>query len=112
MILLSAFTRYVPCNEEYFAFLDILICGEVEVIDRVAALVAREGGSKIIIALLGVPELLDRHPLVLDLEHDEPVVPLRFQLQKLQLTLVVHRHSRCSIRLPQKVAISETRNWK
>ena len=68
---------YVPGDEEDLALLAILVRGEVEVEDGVAALVGGEGGGEVFVTFLRAAELFHHHLLALDPEDDEAVVSLR-----------------------------------
>ncbi|CAA6668856.1 unnamed protein product [Spirodela intermedia] len=104
----------VPGDEEDLALVAVLVGDEVEVVDGVAALFGGEGGAEVVVGLLREADPLYRHLLdpLLDLEHYEPVVPLRLQLQELELALVVHRHPRRRVRLrrPQEKRDRTTRS--
>ncbi|CAA7405762.1 unnamed protein product [Spirodela intermedia] len=104
----------VPGDEEDLALVAVLVGDEVEVVDGVTALFGGEGGAEVVIGLLREADPLYRHLLdpLLDLEHYEPVVPLRLQLQELELALVVHRHPRRRVRLrrPQEKRDRTTRS--
>lgn len=99
--------NYLPRNEEDFALLTVLVRGEVEIIDRVPALVGRQARGEVVVGFVWAPELLHRHllNLLIDLEHDESVVPLRFQLQELELAIIVHGHPRSRIGLHNIIVI-------
>lgn len=68
----------LPCNEENLALLAILISGEIKIINRITTLIGRETGSEIVVALIRSAKLVDDNLLLLDLEEDETVGPLRF----------------------------------
>lgn len=91
--------KFLPCDEKNLAFLTVLVGGEIEIVDGIAALICRERGGEIIVTFFGTPKLLHHHSLALNLEDYEPEVSLGFQFQELQLTVIMHSHSRCSIRL-------------
>lgn len=91
----------LPSYEEDLAFLAVLIRYEIEVENAVATLVRRQGGGEIVISLFGASNLFHHYLLALDLEDDEPMVPLSFQFQESQLTIIVHSHSRCRVCLEQ-----------
>ncbi|RWR81641.1 hypothetical protein CKAN_01033200 [Cinnamomum micranthum f. kanehirae] len=91
----------LPGNEENFALLAILFSHKVEVIDRISALICWQACSEIIVALGGLPKFLDNHLLkhVIYLENYETIGSFRLQFQKLQLTVIIHSHSRSCIGL-------------
>lgn len=87
----------VPCNEENLASLKILCCCEIIIIDCITTLIGRQTGGEILITFIRLPELLHHHLLLLNLEHNETVAPLCFQLQEPQLAIILHSHSWCRI---------------
>jgi hypothetical protein len=91
----------LPGEEEDLALLAVLDGGEVEVVDRVAALVGGEAVGEVAVALVRSAEAvhLDLHVRVVDPEHDEPEAPPRLQLPELHLALVVHRKAGRRVRL-------------
>lgn len=86
----------LPSNEENFALLAIFLSYKVEVIDRISTLICWQTCREIIVALGGLPKFLDNHLLkcLVYLINDETISSLRLQLQKFQLTVIVHSHSR------------------
>lgn len=73
-------TSTLPCNEENLAFLAILISGKIKIKDSIATFISRERGGESIIAFVWASKLLNHHllNLLLNLEYNEPVVPLCF----------------------------------
>lgn len=73
-------TSTLPCNEENLAFLAVLISGKIKIKDSIATFISRERGGESIIAFVWAPKLLNHHllNLLLNLEYNEPVVPLCF----------------------------------
>lgn len=75
----------VPRDEKDLALLAIILGGEIEIIDCVSAFVLRDRAGKIIVSFFWIPKLFYLNLLsrLINLEHDEPVSPLSFQLQEL-----------------------------
>lgn len=68
----------LPCNEKNLAFLAVLVGDEIKIKDGIAALIGRQRLGEILIGFIWVSELLHNNRLVLNLENNETVVPLRF----------------------------------
>ena len=70
--------RALPCNEENFAFLAVLSSNEIKIKDSIAALIGRQRCCEIVVGFLRAAKFVYHHLLVLNLENNEPVVPLCF----------------------------------
>lgn len=88
--------KVVPCDEKYLALLAVLRSGEIEVIDSISALVLRHTFGEIVISFFWIPNHLYHNllSLLVNFEHNKPIVPLCFQLQELELALIVYMHPR------------------
>ena len=91
----------LPCNEENSALLNILCSHKIKIINSIAALVSWEACGKIFIALGRLAKLLHNNLLLLflNLINYEAVSSFSLQLQKLQLAVIMHSHTRCCVGL-------------
>ena len=61
-----------------FAFLETLISDEIKIIDSIAALISRQRLIEVLIGFIRASNFLHHHFLILNLENNKPVIPLRF----------------------------------
>lgn len=68
----------LPCNEENLAFLAILISDKVKIKDSIATFISRQRRGEVLISFIRASKFLHHYFLILNLENNKPVVPLRF----------------------------------
>ena len=88
--------KVVPCDEKYLALLAVLRSGEIEVIDSIPALVLRHTFGETVVSFFWIPNHIYRNllSLLINFEHNKPIISLCFQLQKLELALIIYMHPR------------------
>ena len=91
----NKYVETIPGNEVNLALLTILIGCKVVIIDSITTLIGGDGSSEIIIGFIGATDLVDGHllHLLLNLEHYESIFSFGLQIQKLELALIMNRHS-------------------
>ena len=84
----------LPGDEEDLALAAVVDGDEVEIEDGVAAVVVRQGGRHLVVALPGGADLVHRQPLraFVDLKHDVPRHFLPLHLHERVLALIRHSH--------------------
>lgn len=68
----------LPCNEKDLAFLAVLVSDEIKIEDGITALVRKQRLGEIFVGFIAASHFIHHHFLILNLEHHEPIVPLRF----------------------------------
>lgn len=99
MISIIRLTKELPCYEEDFALLALVICDEIEVEDGVPAIIDGEGGGEVVVALSRATQLVHHHGLgpLINLEDYIPVNFLPFQGHEGASALIRHIHTRSSL---------------
>jgi len=84
-----------PCNEEDLALAAVIDGDEVEVEDRIPAIIGGQGGSEIVVAVGGATEFIngDEPGSFVDLEDDVSVLLLPFHIHERLLALIGYPHS-------------------